>query len=146
MRGYVGAELRRLVVSRAESLCEYCLLHEDDTFLGCEVDHVISGKHGGSTTAENLAYACVFCNRHKGSDIGSIVWRTGEHRRFFNPRADEWKAHFALDDGLAIEPLTDIGEVTAAILRFNEIERLIERRTLGEIGRYPSPEAFRRMD
>jgi hypothetical protein len=44
---YISAELRRLVVARAESLCEYCLIHEEDTFFGCEVDHVISEKHGG---------------------------------------------------------------------------------------------------
>jgi ATP-binding cassette subfamily F protein uup len=39
---YISAELRRLVVARAESLCEYCLIHEDDTFFGCEVDHIIT--------------------------------------------------------------------------------------------------------
>ncbi len=144
MRGYIGAGLRRLVVARAESLCEYCLIHEDDTFLGCEVDHVISEKHGGSTSADNLAYACVFCNRHKGSDIGSVVWRTGEFMRFFNPRLDDWTEHFVLD-GTTLRPLTVIGETTAAILRFNVSERLFERRILGAAGRYPSPEALKRM-
>ncbi len=118
MRGYIGAELRRLVVARAESLCEYCLIHEDDTFLGCEVDHAISEKHGGSTTADNLAYACVFCNRHKGSDVGSVVWRTGGFMRFFNPRLDSWTEHFVLE-GSTLRPLTAIGEATAAILQFN---------------------------
>ncbi len=43
-------------------LCEYCLIHEDDTFFGCEVDHIISQKHGGPTEPENLAYACLPCN------------------------------------------------------------------------------------
>jgi hypothetical protein len=36
---YVPADLRRLVAKRATSLCEYCLVHEDDTFFGCEVDY-----------------------------------------------------------------------------------------------------------
>ncbi len=144
MRGYVGAELRRLVATRAESLCEYCLIHVDDTFLGCEVDHVISEKHGGPATADNLAYACVFCNRHKGSDIGSVVWRTGEFMRFFNPRVDNWTEHFALGES-TLRPLTAIGEATAAILRFNVSERLLERRILRAVGRYPSPEALKRM-
>jgi hypothetical protein len=53
MRSYVGEELRRLVAARAEHICEYCLIHEDDTFLGCEVDHIISVKHGGPTVADN---------------------------------------------------------------------------------------------
>src|SRR5262249_7484988 len=33
---YISAELRRLVVARAEGLCEYCLIAEEDTFFGCE--------------------------------------------------------------------------------------------------------------
>jgi 5-methylcytosine-specific restriction endonuclease McrA len=52
---YIPAETRRLVISRAGRRCEYCLIHEDDTYFGCEVDHVISEKHGGLTAAENLA-------------------------------------------------------------------------------------------
>lgn len=50
---HIAADLRRLVVARAEGLCEYCLISEDDTFYGCEADHIISEKHGGSTDAEN---------------------------------------------------------------------------------------------
>jgi 5-methylcytosine-specific restriction endonuclease McrA len=75
MSSYVSAAVRRLVAVRTDFLCEYCLVHEDDTVFGCEVDHIISEKHGGATDAENLAYACAFCNRAKGSDIGSIVPR-----------------------------------------------------------------------
>ena len=41
---YISPELRRLVAARAEGLCEYCLIHEDDTFFGCEVDHILSEK------------------------------------------------------------------------------------------------------
>jgi hypothetical protein len=32
------------------------LIHEDDTYLGCQVDHVISEKHGGETTAMILGF------------------------------------------------------------------------------------------
>ena len=39
---YIPAEMRRLVIGRAGSRCEYCLIHEDDTYFGCEVDHVVS--------------------------------------------------------------------------------------------------------
>jgi hypothetical protein len=70
---YISVGLRRLVVSRAGRLCEYCLLHEDDAYFGCEVDHIISEKHGGATDSMNLAYACMSCNRSKGSDVGSIT-------------------------------------------------------------------------
>lgn len=39
---YINAALRQEVVARANQLCEYCLLHEDDTYYGCQVDHIIS--------------------------------------------------------------------------------------------------------
>ena len=42
MSSYINAALRRLVATRAEYLCEYCLIHEEDAFFGCEVDHIIS--------------------------------------------------------------------------------------------------------
>ena len=138
---YVSAELRRLVISRATNLCEYCLIHEDDTYFGCQIDHIISEKHGGLTESENLAYACSYCNRFKGSDIGSVFWKTGEFVRFFNPRIDNWRDHFKLEQH-NILPLTDIGEVTNRILRLNDIDRLLERRELWLFGRYPSPEAI----
>jgi len=141
---YINVELRKLVTSRAERLCEYCLIHEDDTFYGCQVDHIISEKHGGLTIAENLAYACTFCNRYKGSDVGSIVLPTSEFSRFFNPRLDRWGEHFALD-GVMIVALTDIGNVTAKILDFNNADRLLERQTLQTMGRYPSAPALKHI-
>jgi hypothetical protein len=141
---YISDDLRSLVAARAEYLCEYCLIHEDDTHFGCQVDHIISVKHGGPTTAENLAYACAFCNRQKGSDIGSIVWQTGEFTRFFNPRIDRWTDHFQLD-GVVIKPLTGIGEVTARILGLNDSDRVLERQTLFDFGRYPTALALKRM-
>ena len=122
MSSYVSAAVRRLVARRADFLCEYCLVHEDDTVFGCEVDHVISEKHGGATDAENLAYACAVCNRAKGSDIGSIVPGTGRFVRFLNPRTDRWAEHFTLD-GVTIVFLSDTGEVTARILAFNASDR-----------------------
>lgn len=143
-RPYINPELRRLVADRADSLCEYCLILETDRVSGCHVDHIISVKHGGSTTEENLAYACTFCNLQKGSDLGSIVWRTGELVRFFNPRRDAWHSHFGLEGSL-IQPLTDIGEVTARILEFNTDARILERELLISVGRYPSPVARHRM-
>ena len=133
---YVPAEMRRLVIGRAARRCEYCLIHEDDTYFGCEVDHVVSEKHGGLTVVENLAYACLVCNRYKGSDLGSILVPSGDLIRFFNPRIDAWSEHFAFD-GVAIKPLTAIGQVTERIFRFNVVERLMEREALRVIGRYP---------
>lgn len=117
MSEFIGTKLRRLVAQRSDRLCEYCLIHEDDTHLGCVPDHIISLKHGGVTNADNLAYACVFCNRHKGSDIGSILTSDEKFVRFFNPRTDKWSEHFRLD-GPIIRPISGIGEATARILGY----------------------------
>lgn len=141
MSSYVSAELRRLVRSRADGLCEYCLIDETDTFLGCQVDHIISEKHGGPTEPQNLAYACAFCNRAKGSDIGSIARSTGAFTRFFDPRKDHWADHFGLR-GALIEPRTPAGEATVRMFGFNEVERVLERRTLQAMGRYPPERAL----
>ncbi len=141
----VGVELRRLVAARANQLCEYCLLHEDDTYFGCEVDHVVSRKHGGLTEEDNLAYACALCNRNKGSDLGSLEPDTGELVRFYDPRRDRWTDHFRLaEDGVTIVPLTPVGRVTVRILGLNHNDRLLERTELREIGLYP-PEAAMRL-
>jgi hypothetical protein len=144
MSSYVSAELRRLVVGRADGICEYCLIHEADTWLGCQIDHIISEKHGGRTDADNLAYACVFCNRSKGADLGSVAHSSGDFVRFFNPRSDKWTDHFRLQRE-RIEPLTEIGEVTVQILDLNSVERLLERESLLATGRFPSPEAAARL-
>lgn len=144
MSSYVPAALRRLVEVRADGLCEYCLIHQADTFFGCEVEHVLAVKHGGATVADNLAFACVFCNRFKGSDIASVSNLTGQLTRFFNPRTDNWSAHFRMG-GARIVALTDIGEVTARILNFNADERLLEREALIRVDRHPTAEAMARI-
>lgn len=143
-RSTIPREVRQLVAERADYLCEYCLIAEADTFLGCHVDHIISVKHGGTAAIDNLAYACVVCNRQKGSDLGSIIWETGDLVRFFNPRTDQWSEHFQLN-GTKIVPQTSIGEVTARILEFNSESQTLERHALMADKRYPSMAARQRM-
>lgn len=88
------------------------------------------------TQLDNLAYACVYCNRFKGSDIGSVYWPSEEIVRFYNPRTDQWADHFQVQD-VTIVPLTTIGEVTIRVFKFNHIDRLLERQELVARGRYP---------
>jgi len=137
---YVSAELRRLVATRANRMCEYCLIAEEDTYVGCSIDHVVSEKHGGQTELEKLAYACLTCNLAKGSDLGSIDPATGQLVRFYNPRTDRWTDHFELR-GASMVPLTNIGDVTCRILGFDRPERREERQLLLAKGRFPHPHA-----
>lgn len=129
--------LRNEVARRAHHRCEYCLIHEDDIAFRPHIDHIISRKHGGLSDIENLAYACVSCNRNKGSDVASIDGGSGEIVRLFHPRHDLWADHFQLD-GCSIRALSDVGAATAGLLKFNVPERLAERSILQSLGSYPA--------
>ncbi len=128
-------ELRFRVSQRASGRCEYCRIHEPDAAFAHEADHVISRQHGGSDEFGNLAFACLFCNRCKGTNVGSIG-PSGKLVRLYNPRTDRWDAHFQLE-GSVIQPSTPEGAATARLLRFNDRERVIERDLLQRLGRYP---------
>lgn len=101
-----------------------------------EVEHIISEKHGGATNAENRGLECPFCNRFKGTDLGSLDPETGRLTPFFNPRIHQWSEHSRLDDG-RIHPLTPEGRVTVAIFQLNIPDRVRERQQLIFAGLYP---------
>jgi 5-methylcytosine-specific restriction endonuclease McrA len=69
MSSYISPEIRQIVAVRANYVCEYCLVAEEDAYFKFQVEHITSRKHGGPSEIDNLALACVFCNRYKGSDI-----------------------------------------------------------------------------
>jgi hypothetical protein len=125
---YIPIELRRLVRHRAQGRCEYCRIEEADTHFGCEVDHVISEKHGGFTDEGNLALACVTCNRAKGSDIATRA-NDGTLIGLFPPRRHEWTEHFVVE-GLLFVGRTAIGQATVRLLKLNAPIRLAEREAL----------------
>ncbi len=135
MTTYVPAELRQKVCERANERCEYCLYPQKASFLAFEIEHIVAEKHGGATTADNLALACPYCNRFKGTDLGSLDPETGRLTPFFNPRTQKWGEHFRIEDA-RITPLTPEGRVTARILQFNHPDRVLERRRLIQAGEY----------
>lgn len=135
MSTYIPPDLRQLVIERARERCEYCLIHQDDTDFTHPIDHIISVKHKGKTVSENLALACLKCNRYKGSDIASIDPTDDSLVRLYNPRTQIWSEHFTLK-GVRIIGLTPTGRVTVDLLQMNDRSRLIERRRLIALGRY----------
>ena len=112
------------------------MLHEDDSFSPHQIDHIISRKHGGSSDADNLAYARLQCNLYKGTDIGSVDTRTRTFVGLYHPRRHRWADHFELK-GAVIEPLTSEGSATARLLKLNLDRRVVERQSLASVGRYP---------
>ena len=133
---YLSRNLRILVWQRAQGFCEYCGIHEDDSFHSHEPDHIISLKHGGKTNFENLALSCFFCNRRKGTDIASFDPITGELFPFFNPSGQHWNDHFKIKAPYIL-PQSPEGRVTATIFRFNHPKRLLERTILFAENKYP---------
>ena len=121
-----GAALRRLVEERANHRCEYCLLPAGVAFFSHEVDHVIAEKHGGATDADNLAFTCWRCNRHKGTDLGSFNPQTKAFSFLFNPRTQNWAEHFIIEN-FRFVGLTPEGRTTVNLLQLNSDERLAER-------------------
>ena len=130
----IPAWLRAAVRQRAAGCCEYCRIPETGTCFAHEPDHIIAEQHGGETTFENLALACVQCNRLKGPNIASIDPETKRVVSLFNPRIDQWPDHFLLEAGRII-PLTPSGRATARLLNFADREREQARQNLWRAGR-----------
>ena len=126
MTAHVSSRVRQQVRRRAEGKCEYCLVHEEDGYVGYQIDHIMVRKHGGATSLDNLAFACLLCNRYKGSDVAAPDPTTGEIVPLFNPRQQRWQEHFTLQ-GALIVARSSIGRATANLLRLNSPERVIER-------------------
>lgn len=133
----ISDTLRSEVAGRADHRCEYCLIHEEDTGFRLQIDHIVSRKHHGRSSLENLAYSCVLCNRSKGSDVASVALQGGNIVRLYHPRRDRWYEHFQLEGNL-IRALSDVGAATVELLRFNAVERVAERTLLQAVGRYPT--------
>jgi hypothetical protein len=131
----ISTALRQLVFERAEGRCEYCLLPQNVVAHKHEPDHIIPRQHDGETIANNLALACARCNRYKGYNVGSFDPETGELVPFYNPRTQEWSAHFERK-GAVIHPLTAAGRVTVKMLHLNDTDRVEERQRLIEVNLY----------
>jgi hypothetical protein len=124
------------VRQRAQDRCEYCHLPISVYPLPFHVDHVIARQHGGKTVFENLALACLHCNRHKGPNIAGKDPTTGSLIQLFHPRVDVWNEHFEWK-GAVLAGRTAIGCVTIQALAINKSDFLALRRALFEEQSFP---------
>jgi HNH endonuclease len=127
--------LREEVARRAGYICKYCRLPDGFAAYPHQQDHIISEHLEGETILENLALACVDCNRYKGPAVAAIDG-SGAAQRLFNPRTQSWKDHFRLR-GAVIEPISPIGEATVRALKMNLDRRIQDRAALQRSGCYP---------
>lgn len=129
------ARLREGVRRRAGFRGEYCQFPERHAELRFQLDHIISEQHRGPTVPGNLAWSCLRCNKHKGPNLSGVESGSGQIVRLYNPRADDWPAHFAWA-GPLLRGLTPIGRVTILVLRINRSDAVAVRAALMEEGEY----------
>jgi hypothetical protein len=129
MAAALSERTRQDVASRAAFRCEYCGLPQAYALHAHEPDHIVPRQHGGEDGTQNLAWACLRCNRYKGPNVGSFDPETGVLTPFFNPRVQDWATHFSWE-GATILPLTAEDRVTVKILRLNDADRVAERQRL----------------
>jgi hypothetical protein len=93
---------------------------------------------GGATSSQNLAWACLGCNGRKHTKIADIDPLTGEKAALFNPRQQDWHAHFAWDaDATQILGRTSCGRATIRALVLNRPGFINLRRLLAAAGLHP---------
>ena len=120
-----------LVRRRAGGRCEYCKF----PLPPFHMEHIIARKHGGPTTPDNLALACIRCNFHKGPNLSGIDPKTGNVVSLFHPRRDHWHEHFRWRNARLIG-MTPIARATIAVLEINAALRVEARARLIEEGRF----------
>ena len=134
----IPAALRRLVIQRADSRCEYCGISQAGQVATFHVDHVVPSVAGGETSEENLALACVSCSLRKGARQAIKDPITGDSVSVFNPRQQSWKEHFTWHD-VQILGLTATGRATVSLLNLNRPTMLAIRSEEALLGRHPPP-------
>lgn len=86
-------------------------------------------QHGGATEAENLAFACCFCNRYKGPNLSGVDRVNQRVVRLFNPRSQQWNDHFRWE-GAVLVGRTEVGRATIATLCINRSDAVAVRELL----------------
>ncbi len=132
----IPATLRRLVIQRAESRCEYCQLSQEGQEATFHIDHVIPRAAGGETITENLALACVSYSLRKGARRVAIEPQSGNIVALYNPRCDAWDEHFQWE-GVFLVGRTATGRATVAALGMNRALILAIRQEQAALGRHP---------
>ncbi|MEX2176893.1 MAG: HNH endonuclease signature motif containing protein [Pirellulaceae bacterium] len=127
--GTISASLRSALAAAARHRCGYCKTSELVTGAPLEVEHLAPRSRGGTSVEENLWLACRLCNAHKSDRIQARDPRTGQFAALFNPRRDDWSAHFRWSsDGLIVEGVTPQGRATVEALGINRPSLVVARR------------------
>lgn len=137
----VPRSLREEVRQRAGFRCEYCLTAEWLNGIESEIDHIIPRSTSGTSDSSNLCLAGTSCNGYKQARSSAVDPNSGEIVSLFNPRLQQWHAHFTWsDDATRIIGLTPTGRATVEALRMNH-PLLVSARTIWVTTGYHPPPA-----
>ena len=134
----IPSSLRQQAIQRADSRCEYCGISQVGQVATFHIDHVVPSVAGGTTTADNLALACVSCSLRKGARQKIEDPMTGNAVKVFHPRQQSWKDHFSWR-GVELVGLTATGRATVSALDLNRPTMLAIRAEEELLGRHPPP-------
>lgn len=132
----MNERLTQQVRNRAGARCEYCQMPERYYRSSFACDHIVARQHGGATVADNLAFACLHCNSHKGPNLSGIDPLTGRVVRLFHPRKQVWSQHFRWRNERMIVR-TPNGRATVDVLALNEPDLAFARLMLIAEGVFP---------
>lgn len=135
-------QLKKIIIERANGLCEYCRSQARFSTQAFSVEHIIPISCGGETILDNLALACQGCNNHKYTKTMGLNPISGEMVPLYNPRKEPWQMHFNWnDDYTLIIGITPIGCATVETMKLNREGLVNLRRLLYSIGEHPPIES-----
>jgi len=86
----------------------------------------------------NLCLSCASCNLSKASATEALDPQTQKTVALFNPRMQEWSAHFEwIDQGIRIKGKTAIDRATIGRLKMNQDRFVIARHNWINSGTHP---------
>jgi len=130
--------LRHKLSVQAQYRCGYCLTQEVVSGIPLTVEHIVPRFLGGTDEEDNLWMSCRLCNEAKSVQTLGVDAITQRRVELFNPRLEEWNAHFAwAEDGTKIEGISDVGRATIEALSLNSEFRVRTRKLWVEAGYHP---------
>ena len=129
---------RNFILQRANGCCEYCLTRYDFSAETFEIEHITPLVLDGTNELSNLAFSCGGCNGRKGQKIAAIDPVSNTISSLFNPREDNWEAHFVwLEDFSIIKGVSIMGRATVEQLKLNRLGVVNLRKALFIVGVHP---------
>jgi hypothetical protein len=130
--------VRQAVEEQAAGLCEYCRSSVELTGQAFTIDHILPTSRRGVDDPENLCFCCFECNNYKHVSTTAIDARTGRSVPLYNPRTDDWEAHFRWSPtSVRIIGRTAVGRAMVQALRLNRPNLVRARRIWARTGLHP---------